>query len=238
MRRFPWGLTAATTVVLAALVSLGLWQTQRMAWKQGLIARAEAAATRPAQPIETVLAEGGDLDFRKVVLACPGLASAPYVELQTILEGEAGVRLISACRPAGTTRAFLVDRGFVSDTVSARPRVGASSLPTAFVGQLRQAPEAPALAPPPANGRFYARDAAAMAEALGVQGQVSDLLIFAETSTNPELAALRPAAPPAAFSNNHLGYALTWFGLAAALAAFYIALMIRRFRPVSASSRA
>lgn len=230
MKRFPWGLTAATAVLLAVLISLGVWQTQRMGWKNGLIAQAEAAAARPAQPIETVLAEGGDLDFRKVVLACPGLASAPYVELQTILDGEAGVRLISACRPAGVTQAFLIDRGFVSDSVTTRPQVEPSTLPTAFVGQLRHAPDAPAMAPPPSNGRFYARDEAAMAAALEIQGPVSDLLIFAETPTNPELAALRPVAPPAAFSNNHLGYAMTWFGLALVLAGFYVAMVMRRFR--------
>ena len=37
-----------------------------------------------------------------------------------------------------------------------------------------------------------------------------------------------PSAPPAAFTNNHLGYALTWFGLAVALIAFYGALLRRR----------
>ncbi|HBV12362.1 MAG TPA: Surfeit locus 1 family protein, partial [Brevundimonas sp.] len=47
---------------------------------------------------------------------------------------------------------------------------------------------------------------------------------------NPELTALRPVSPPAAFSNNHLGYALTWFGLAAALVGFYAAVMVRRYR--------
>ena len=52
--------------------------------------------------------------------------------------------------------------------------------------------------------------------------------IFATTSTNPDWAALKPSAPPAAFTNNHLGYALTWFGLAAALIAFYVVLLRRR----------
>ncbi|HAJ02034.1 MAG TPA: Surfeit locus 1 family protein, partial [Brevundimonas sp.] len=44
----------------------------------------------------------------------------------------------------------------------------------------------------------------------------------------PGWEALQPSAPPAAFSNNHLGYALTWFGLALALAGFYIALLRRK----------
>ena len=74
-------------------------------------------------------------------------------------------------------------------------------------------------------------DVRALAGSLPLAMQVvSDLLIFAETPTNPELAALRTVAPPAAFSNNHLGYAVTWFGLALVLAGFYVAMVMRRFR--------
>ncbi|MCP6048598.1 hypothetical protein NL342_28535, partial [Klebsiella pneumoniae] len=63
----------------------------------------------------------GDLEFRKALIVCPGLASAPFVELQSIHDGEAGVRLISACRPAGHDFTVLMDRGFVGDGVTARP---------------------------------------------------------------------------------------------------------------------
>ena len=38
------------------------------------------------------------------------------------------------------------------------------------------------------------------------------------------------SAPPAAFSNNHLGYALTWFGLALGLFGVAGAMVLRRFR--------
>ena len=54
--------------------------------------------------------------------------------------------------------------------------------------------------------------------------------LFALTSSNPEWLALKPSAPPAAFANNHLGYAITWFGLALALAGVYIALLRRKLR--------
>jgi surfeit locus 1 family protein len=76
--------------------------------------------------------------------------------------------------------------------------------------------------------RFYARDNASMARVLGVEGPVAPWTLFALTSSNPEWQALQPSAPPPAFSNNHLGYALTWFGLALALAATYIALLRRK----------
>ena len=71
-------------------------------------------------------------------------------------------------------------------------------------------------------------DAEAMARALKIEGPISPFTVFALTSTNPDWQALKPSAPPAAFSNNHLGYALTWFGLAVALIAFYAVLLRRR----------
>ena len=39
-----------------------------------------------------------------------------------------------------------------------------------------------------------------------------------------------PSAAPKTLSNNHLGYALTWYGLAAALAGVYIAFLRRKRR--------
>lgn len=223
--RFPWGLTVVCALAFALLCGLGVWQVQRMQWKNGLVARAEAAASLPASDPETAFLRG---EFARLIVDCPGLAAAPWVELQTIQDGEAGVRLISACRPAGFGSAILVDRGFVSESIAARPPVAASTAPVRIEGQLR-APSPPGLmALPPEGNRFFARDHGAMAEALGVGRDVTALMIFATTSSNPEWSALQPSAPPAAFSNNHLGYALTWFGLALALVGFYIALLRRK----------
>lgn len=243
MKRFPWVLTALTAAAIVLLIGLGVWQIQRLRWKEGLIAAADAAAAKPPAPLDQVLQEtrgGGDLEFRKALIVCPGLASAPFVELQSIHDGEAGVRLISACRPIGQDFTVLIDRGFVGDGVATRPRVIATTLPLVLVGQFRTVPKPGGLTPGPANGRFYARDAAAMAQALNASGPVRPEAVFALTATNPEFAALRPSAPPAAFSNNHFGYALTWFGLAVALAGFYAALLRRRFKkdaPQAASHR-
>lgn len=224
--RFPWGLTIVCALAFALLCGLGVWQVQRMQWKNGLIDQAEAAAVLPPAPLVEVLALH-DPAFRKVLVDCPGLATAPYVELQTIHEGQAGVRLISACRPVDFPAAFLIDRGFVADNISARPPVAASTAPFRVVAELREAPPPGPMALPVDKGRFFARDTPGMARALGVADPDPNTL-FALTSSNPEWQALQPSAPPAAFSNNHLGYALTWFGLALALAVFYVVLLRRR----------
>ncbi|MDP3657636.1 MAG: SURF1 family protein [Brevundimonas sp.] len=225
--RFPWGLTIACALAFALLCALGVWQVQRMQWKQGLIAQAETAAgLLPEAPAYVFGA--ADPEFSGVALICPGLASAPFVELQSIKEGQAGVRLISACRHPGYGQTVLVDRGFVADTVSARPPVAVSDEPVQLVAEVRATPAPGPMALAPEGRRFFARDNVAMARVLGVEGPTAPWTLFALTSSNPEWQALRPSAPPAAFSNNHLGYALTWFGLALALVGFYIALLRRK----------
>lgn len=233
MRRFPWILTVLTVLVLALLIGLGVWQVERLQWKVGLMDAADAAAAKPPAPLADVLAEvqgQGDLEFRKTLMVCRGLATAPYVELQTIHDGRPGVRLISACRPEGQDFSLLVDRGFIPEEVSARPRVTDSTLPLVLVGEFRTFSKPNAMTPAPSNGRFYGRDTEAMARTLKVTGPVRPEAVYAITQTNPEIEALKPSAPPAAFTNNHFGYALTWFGLAIVLAGFYVALLRRRLK--------
>ncbi|MDB5420953.1 MAG: Surfeit locus 1 family protein [Brevundimonas sp.] len=230
MRRFPWILTLFTAPALAFLIGLGVWQVQRLQWKEGLIDQADAAATSAPAAIETVLA-AADPEFRKALVVCPGLATARFVELQSIHESGAGSRLISVCRAPGQDKPFLIDRGFISDEVTARPRVAESTMPLSLLVELRRTPKAGGgMTPAPADNRFYARDSAAIAKALGAENP-SEFTLFALSSTNPEIAALGASAPPAAFANNHLGYAMTWFGLAIALVGFYLALVWRRMRP-------
>src|SRR4051812_16853340 len=99
--RFPIGLTIAVAIAFAILVALGTWQVQRLHWKAGLLARIAALQAAPARPIGPVLdqvAKGADADFIRVSATCPGLAKAPFLELYFLRDGQAGSRLISACR--------------------------------------------------------------------------------------------------------------------------------------------
>src|SRR3546814_3446226 len=97
---FPIGLTVATAIAMAILIGLGVWQLQRLKWKEALlahVAQAQAAQPRPIEPVLDALANGHDVDFTRVRVTCRGLAQAPAVELYSIRQGEVGVRLISAC---------------------------------------------------------------------------------------------------------------------------------------------
>ncbi len=230
--RFPIGLTIAVAMAFAILIGLGTWQLQRLTWKQNVLARIEALQAAPAQSLAPVLArvaKGADADFTRVRAICPGLAKAPYVELYTLRDGQAGVRLMSACRiDGGAYGTVLVDRGYIADTISARPPVDASDLtPVDMVGVLRQPEAGNTFSPPNTPGRWYTRDVAGMAAVLKA-ARPAPLVIMAETATNPEFKGLIPAPIPADIPNRHLEYALTWYGLAAALLGVYAAMLFRR----------
>jgi surfeit locus 1 family protein len=230
-RGFPIGLTVAVAIAFAILAGLGTWQLQRLAWKRDLIARIAALEAAPSQPVGPVLdrlADGANGDFTRVTATCPGLASAPFLELYSIRGGQAGSRLISACRvESAHYRTVLVDRGFVADTISARPPVEASQAPVAVTGILRTPEPGNAFSAPNRPERWFTRDAAGMAAALKAP-EPAPLFLMAETSSNPEWKALVPAPIPTDIPNRHLEYALTWYGLAAALLGVYAAMLFRR----------
>jgi surfeit locus 1 family protein len=232
--RFPLAMTIAALVSLAILLALGAWQLQRLGWKTALLAKVEAlqaAAPVPIVPVLEALSGGSDGDYVRVTADCPALAQAPYLELYGIREGVAGVRLISACKLAtGPYGSILVDRGFIPDTVSARPAVLAGqATPLQVTGVLRAGDRASFVTPPNdlAANHWYSRDIAAMAKALKAE-RPAPTFLMAETPTNPEFPALLPSPLPAEISNRHLEYALTWFGLAASLAGVYVAVLWRR----------
>jgi surfeit locus 1 family protein len=231
---FPLGLTLATAVALAILVGLGAWQLQRLKWKEGLLAQIAALQSAPAQPLEPqldALARGRDVGFTRVKATCPGLATAPFLQLYGLHDGLPGWRLISACEVQSLRyRSVLVDRGFVPDTSAERPPVNpADHAPLQVVGVLRAPDKASFMTPDnqPAANRWFSRDIAAMARTLGA-ADPAPIFLFAESATNPATKALIPAPVPTNIPNRHLEYALTWFGLAAALAGVYAAVLLRR----------
>lgn len=232
-KAFPLGLTIATLIAAGILVWLGSWQMQRLAWKIDLLARIAALQAAPARPLGPVLdglAHGGQGDFIRVKVECPGLGAAPYLELYSVRETGAGLRLISACAVESVTyRTILVDRGFIADIISARPPVNpADRTPVTLVGVLRAPDKATFVTPPNdlAGNHWYSRDVPAMAAHLKAPAP-APIILAAETSSNPGWQALKPEPLPAEIPNRHLEYALTWFGLAGALAAVYSAMLWR-----------
>ena len=240
MRRFPVGLTIAAAVVFAILVGLGVWQLQRLAWKQDLLARVAALRVAPARPAAEVLAlaaQGRDVAYQRVAAECQVPGSPPRDAYRYALrDGRVAWRLVSACRLAGAPYdGVLLDRGLVARLTGAMaPVAGVFAPPGAVVGVLRAAGGKPLLGPAETVGVSGARvfrvlDRSAVASLAADNGVERPApYILAVESERPAPQGLVPAALPQDIPNNHFVYALTWFALAGILAWFYGALLLRR----------
>jgi surfeit locus 1 family protein len=226
---------AAVAFGVAVLLSLGVWQVQRLQWKEGLLARIAALQAAPPEPLDVVLhrlsrpgePQDGQVDFVRVQAPCSTLQQTPTLRLYAILNGVLGHRLITACTlQGGPYRSLLVDRGFVADGDLDALHPG-PTLTRPIVGVLRR-PERPSwLSVPntPARNDWHTRDVAAMAAALHAP-KPAPVFLMLESPAAPRPGP-RPAAIPTNIPNNHLGYALTWFGLAAGLVGVYVGRLRR-----------
>ncbi|MDB5439480.1 MAG: surF1 family protein, partial [Caulobacteraceae bacterium] len=233
---FPIGMTVASAVALALLIGLGVWQLQRLKWKEGLLAAVAQAQTTDAQLLEDALLQashGSDVSYRRVIGLCRGLSSAPFVELYAIKDGEMGWRLISACKLENAAYdSILVDRGFMPDADQSRPRIDPlNTLPVAVRGVLR-APEKPswfAAKDDPAHHQYFTRQIGPMAQDLGLK-RPAPYVLTVDSSADLDFPAIKPYPLPLDIPNHHLDYALTWFGLAGGLACVYAAALWRRMK--------
>lgn len=220
----------ACALACAGFVALGAWQLQRLGWKEALIARVERnrqaapmAAPGPAQwPVLTrddeyrrVQAQGQFEHAREVLVAATTELGAGYWVLAP-LRTEAGHWL-------------LVNRGFVP--TDQRGRVPPADPAQPVTGLLRFSEPGGRLLQKndPAAGRWYSRDVAAIAAAQGLQGPVAPYFVDAQGAAS---GWPRAGLTVVRFRNDHLVYALTWFALAAMMAAAigYLVLDARRGR--------
>lgn len=225
----PLWLGAVFVVIgMAILIGLGAWQMQRLHWKQDLLAHIERLQRSTPVPLQMALGRAPEkLDFVRARLDCPGIERLPTLRLYALENGQAGDRLITACPVGGYS--ILVDRGFLAPGDTVAP--GREELAEPVIGVLRIPADRNRFTPvnDPAKGQWYWRDVPAMAAALGAKDPAPVMLML--ESPAPVGGGARPAAIPTEISNRHLEYALTWFGLAAALAGVYVALLLRR-RPI------
>jgi surfeit locus 1 family protein len=220
-------------VVFVMLIGLGVWQVQRLKWKTDLLRRIAALQAAPAQPLGPVLHRlkaGADVDYTRVQTPCPDLETRPVVRLYAVFQGLAGYRLITACPlPQGPYASVLVDRGFVGLPGDEQPRdFPGRPIAEPVTGVLRSGGGKTFVTPQnqPAQNQWYWRDLPAMARQLGVSNPAPMFLMLERPA--PAGGEPRPAPLPVDIPNNHLGYAITWFGLAAALVGVYLAMLFRK----------
>jgi surfeit locus 1 family protein len=232
-RPYP-GFTIATAILTAILVGLGVWQIQRLQWKLDLIATmarkmdaAPIAVDGPAGALRQVpqneyarVSLSGHFDNSKeayVFTTDPALGAVYHV--LTPFETDAG-------------QTYLVDRGMVpaeKRDPSSRAK-GQISGETHLIGIWRT-PDAPGLftpAPDLAHRIWYARDLEAIAAADHIQVTVP---VVIEADAAPNTGGWPKGGQTVVdLPNNHLSYAITWFGLAAGLIGVYLAYHMSKGR--------
>ena len=221
-----WG---AGALLCGLFLALGVWQVQRLGWKNDLVARvnerAHAGPVVAPSPDQwpALQADPSAHEYRRVQLAGEFLHGGEQ-RVQAVTDRGAGFWVMTPLRIADGAVVW-VNRGFVPSASQWQVTREAAHCrgPVTVTGLLR-------LSEPgggflrrndPAAGRWFSRDVPALAAAAGLPpAAVAPYFVDAGADT----PCATPQGPVGGltvlrFANNHLVYALTWFALAAMAAA-------------------
>lgn len=233
----------ATLAALIVLVGLGNWQMRRLAWKEDLIAR---ATERPNGLVRDLppAAAWPSLDVA-------GSEYYPYRLTGRFLDDKQAFVFTSLSEPKGRNEGpgswvvtpfalagggtVLVNRGFAPQGRERDIAPGdtpGNSAPVTVTGLLRPDDRPNALTPGnrPDKNLFFLRNIEAIAAAKGLSGQVAPFTIDLVASETPPGGLPQAGETRMVFSNNHLQYALTWYGLAVALLGVFLSFAWSRRR--------
>lgn len=234
--------------VFIVLIGLGVWQIERKAWKEGLIAAVTARVEAPpeALPASGVwpALDGTNDEYRRVTFS----AEFDHKDEALVFAAATGFRpdvdnagpgywVFTPARLADGS-IVMVNRGFAPDgKQDPKSRLaGQVSGPVEITGAMRW-PDARHWFTPaddPAHNLWFTRDPAAIAAAKGL-GPVAPFYVEQETPTPPG-GLPQPGKLIVSLPDNHLQYALTWFGLAAVLAGVVASWLLSSASEVSEAS--
>lgn len=222
-------------VAFAVLIALGTWQIERKAWKEALIASLTQRLAVPPQTLPSAQ------DWAKLDRAADEYRRVKFTATFDNEREALVFAAASAFRPDVTSpgywvfaparfadgSAVVVNRGFVPDArrdPKSRPQ-GQIAESTEMTGALRWPDDRHWFTPAddPAHNLWFTRDPAAIAAAKGLDPKVVTVAPFyieLEAPTPPG-GLPQPGKLVIALPDNHLQYALTWYGLAAVLAAVF-----------------
>jgi surfeit locus 1 family protein len=242
-RRLRTGLAVPTLFALVAcltFVGLGTWQLQRKAWKEALIDTLEqrlSAAPVDLPPRERWASlDPADEEFRRVKFTAtfvPGAEALVYAgssALRSDVSGPGYWVLAPARLAAGGL--VVVNRGFVPEGRQnpATRSPGGINGAVDLVGALRW-PEPRGMFSPadePGRNLWFVRDPAAIASAKG-WGEVAPFFVELE-APQPPGGLPRAGALKVSLRNEHLQYAITWYGLAVVVAVMFAFWLAARRR--------
>jgi surfeit locus 1 family protein len=219
----------ATVISVGILVGLGVWQIERLHWKERVLAQIDAAES--ASPVELLPGQTPQL-FAKVIAHGDLRGGRVALYGAEVRDDRMGAQLVEVLDRVGQKPLLVVlgwvptDRGITTPVVGPRDVTGYVRLP--------ETPNFLSASDDVEGLHFYTLNAATIGAALGAPGVETFVLVALRTPQG--LAPARDAPVPAESlprpPNNHLQYALTWFGLAGALIGVFAVWAFRRPPPV------
>mgnify|MGYP001296004918 CR=1 FL=1 len=216
---------AVGAVALVVLLALGTWQVQRLAWKEGLIATIDARIASPAHSLEDIqarLVTTGDVEYWPVT-AQGRFRHEGERHFFATHNGQSGYYVYTPLE-LDPGRYVLVNRGFVPferKDPATRPEgqvEGQVTVTGLARGRLDGKPSFIVPDNDPQKNIFYWKDFSAMAATAGVGRPQDYLPFFVDAGDAPNPGGLPVGGVTIVdLPNNHLQYAITWYGLALAL---------------------
>jgi cytochrome oxidase assembly protein ShyY1 len=221
--RGSFGMSVFTLVVVGVLIGLGVWQLQRRVEKHALIAAltdrlgAAPAALPPPGQWQALTPEHDE--FRRVTMTAT-FREAPDAKvyatgsaLRTDITTLGTFVFAPATLADGTT--LVINRGFVPNGAKQAEQ---PHQPVTITGYIRFPERSGLITPEPnvGNRLWFARDHLGMAKALS-WGPVAPFYLDLESPAPPS-GLPKPGPLAVHLKDDHLQYAITWFGLAAAVA--------------------
>lgn len=209
----------------AILIALGTWQLRRLEWKEAILAEIDARIA--AAPVDLPVAVDPAADRYLPVTVSGVLGGQEVHVLTSVKDVGPGYRVISALTSGD--RRVMVDLGFVPEADKDLSRMAEAVTVT---GNLHWPDETDGWTPEPDAGRgiWFARDVAAMAEALGTEPVLVVARDVSGAVSGADLGVTVLPIDSAGIPNDHLNYAITWFSLAVVWAVMAGALVWRAAR--------
>ncbi|MGZ4813370.1 MAG: SURF1 family protein [Terriglobales bacterium] len=242
-RRNVAGFGVFTLAMVAVFVGLGLWQLQRRVEKHALIAalseRLAAAPGSLPSPSQWGSLTPAQDEFLRVSFTATydsrpdAMVYSSGSSVREDISGPGTWAFLPARLPSGEI--LVINAGFVQNTMQDRGQQDRAvahlitNEPVKLTGYIRFPEMAGLLTPSenPAKRLWFTRDHLAMARALG-WGKVAPFYIDLEAPA-PANGIPKPGALEVHLKDDHMQYAITWFGLAGAVViAFAVWLRAQR----------
>lgn len=194
---------------ICVFVMLGNWQLQRLAWKQAMLADIEAQAAIDITETRLDLTQAAD--FQRGYILGTYLNKPPVKIGPRTHEGKSGYHILQPFRTVQGQN-IMINRGWVGATDDAPITAPLRNL---MIGGYLKSPDHPSAFTPknqPDQGLWYSADIKGFEAFYDIPLQ--DHILYQEVmeSDRPQTFTGLPA-----LKNNHLAYAIFWFGMAGLL---------------------